>query len=264
MPEGHTVHRQARELRDCFAGSQVRVSSPQGRFADAAAILDGSTFERTDAHGKHLFAEFPGERWLHVHLGLYGAWTMGSGHAPPPRGAIRVRLESESAWADLRGPTACELVTPAEKAVIHARLGPDPLRRDADPSRAWARISTIGTPIGVLLMDQQVLAGVGNVFRAEVLYRARIDPHRPGRAVSLAEWEQLWTDLRGLMRAGVRAGRIVTTRPADRPRRRQRHPEDSHYVYRRTDQPCRICGTPVVTEVAAGRNLYFCPTCQRA
>ncbi|MDP9418294.1 MAG: Fpg/Nei family DNA glycosylase, partial [Actinomycetota bacterium] len=211
MPEGHTVRRQAQELRECFDGSVVHVSSPQGRFADGAALLDGSTLEGTDAHGKHLFVEFTGARWVHVHLGLYGTWTYGAGTAAPPRGAIRVRLESDSAWADLRGPTACEVVTPAQKAVIHARLGPDPLRRDGDATRAWARISRSATPIGVLLMDQTVVAGVGNVFRAEVLYRAGIAPHRPGRALRLEEWEALWTDLRRLMRAGVRAGRIVTT-----------------------------------------------------
>ena len=122
-----------------------------------------------------------------------------------------------------------------------------------------------GRAIGLLLMDQTIAAGVGNVYRAEVLYRARIDPHRPGRLVTRDEWDAMWADLVSLMRAGLRTGRIVTTRPADRDRRTGRvRPEDAHYVYRRTGLPCRICGTAVATEVMAGRNLFWCPRCQAA
>jgi formamidopyrimidine-DNA glycosylase len=114
-------------------------------------------------------------------------------------------------------------------------------------------------------MDQTIAAGVGNVYRAEVLYRAGIDPHRPGRLVTRDEWDAMWADLVSLMRAGLRTGRIVTTRPADRERRTGRvRPEDAHYVYRRTGLPCRICGTAVATEVMAGRNLFWCPRCQAA
>jgi formamidopyrimidine-DNA glycosylase len=114
-------------------------------------------------------------------------------------------------------------------------------------------------------MDQTVAAGVGNVYRAEVLYRAGIDPHRPGRLVTHDEWDALWADLVTLMRAGVRSGRIVTTRPQDRDRVSGRaRREDSHYVYRRTGLPCRVCGTPVAHEVMGARNLFWCPTCQPA
>ncbi len=252
-------------LRERFGGHAVRVTSPQGRFGDGAALLDGGILDATDAHGKHLFAAFPGERWLHVHLGLYGAWTLGEGPAPEPRGAIRVRLEGGGSWADLRGPTACDVFTPAQKAVIHARLGPDPLRRDADPEQAWARISRSRTGVGVLLMDQSVVAGVGNVYRAEALYRAGLSPYRPGREVGRATWDALWLDLVTLLRAGVRAGRIVTTRPEHRSRRSGRPTrEDSHYVYRRAGLPCRVCGTPVQTAVMVARNLFWCPHCQPA
>ena len=265
MPEGHTIHNLAREHAARFAGRALTVSSPQGRFAEGAALLDGRVLERTDAHGKHLWLGFDGELWLHVHLGLYGTWRFGDAPAAAPIGALRVRLEDGLTWADLRGPTVCEVVTPAGKAAVHARLGADPLRADADPSRAWARISSSRTAIGALLMDQSVVAGVGNVYRAEVLFRAGIDPYRPGRLVTLAQWQALWSDLRSLMRAGLRAGRIVTTRSEDRGRRSGRaRQEDAHYVYRRTGLPCRRCGTPVLTEPLVGRNLYRCPTCQPA
>jgi formamidopyrimidine-DNA glycosylase len=142
------------------------------------------------------------------------------------------------------------------------RLGPDPLRDDADERAAWQRIARSRAPIGVLLMDQSVLAGVGNVYRAEALFRAGIDPHRPGRDLSREQWLAMWRDIVVLMRAGLRSGRIVTTRPADRPRKGRPRSEDAHYVYRRTGQPCRVCGNPVATEVVAARNLFWCPSCQ--
>ena len=168
-------------------------------------------------------------------------------------------------WTDLRGATACEVLTRAEVAAILARLGPDPLRPRSDGGRAHRRIAASRTAIGTLLMDQTVLAGVGNVYRAELLFRHGVSPFRPGRGVDEALWTHMWADLTALMRAGVRLGRIVTTRPEDRDRRRGvAAREDAHYVYRRTGQPCRVCGTDVRTEVMVGRNLYWCPNCQSA
>jgi DNA-formamidopyrimidine glycosylase len=263
VPEGHAIRRQAREHAARFAGAPVHLSSPQGRFADGAALLDGRVLEGADAYGKHLWLEFAGDLLLHVHLGLIGGWTFGPEPAPEPWGALRVRLEGNGSYADLRGPNACEVHTVADRDAVVARLGPDPLRRDGTGDVAGARVSRSQVSIGQLLMDQSVVAGVGNVYRAESLFRAGIDPHRPGRQVMPEEWSGLWSDLVDLMRAGLRTGRIVTTRPADRGRRGGRvRLEDSHYVYRRTGLPCRVCGTPVATEVMAGRNLFWCPTCQ--
>lgn len=265
MPEGHTIHRLARELNRLLAGQIITAASPQGRFADGAARLDGRELRRVEPYGKHLFYRFDQPEALHVHLGLYGTIEIASLPAPAPRGALRLRLTGDGHYVDLRGPTACELLLPAERRAILARLGPDPLRPGVDPAPAWVRISTSRTPIGALLLDQSVLAGVGNVYRAELLFRHRIAPHRPGRAVAAADWDAMWLDLRRLMRTGVRAGRIVTTRPEHRDRRRgQPTRADSFYVYRRTGLPCRICGTEVRTELMGTRNLYWCPTCQAA
>jgi endonuclease VIII len=265
MPEGHTLHRLAHDLTDAFAGRPVRVSSPQGRFDAEARQLDGQVFEGAQAWGKQLFLEFAGERYVHIHLGLIGKLqlTPYDGDVPPPVGQVRLRLVGVDAVADLRGATACDLIGPAEKAVVHARLGADPLRRDAHPEQSWQRISTSRAPIGTLLMDQTVIAGVGNVFRAEVLYRHTLSPFRPGHDVTREEWEAIWADLSALLRAGVRRKRIVTTRVEDRPRRTRRPTvEESFYVYRRAGEPCRVCGTEVRTETMQGRNLFWCPTCQ--
>ena len=275
MPEGHTIHRHATEHRRLFSGDQLQVSSPQGRFAAGAARLDGRVMASAQPHGKHLFLGFtpsPGRRpdeWLHVHLGLIGGWTfaaLADGQAPPPpRGAVRVRLVGERGYADLRGPTVCEVLTTDDVKRVRARLGADPLRKDADPDRAGARIRRSVVPIGALLMNQEIVAGVGNVYRAEALFRARLDPWAEGRTLDVETWQGLWADLVGLLKTGVRQGRIVTTLPEHRDRRSgPARPEDAHYVYRRAGLPCRLCGTPVVTEPMVGRNLYRCPTCQQA
>ena len=267
MPEGHTLHRLARDQSLAFAGRPVHVTSPQGRFAAGAALLDGRVLDEVTSYGKHLFACF-GADTLHVHLGLYGNYTAGTGSPPLPRGALRMRWEGEGAdglgvWTDLRGATACEVLPAPEVDRILDRLGPDPLRPRSDGAVAHRRIARSRTAIGALLMDQSVLAGVGNVYRAEILFRHNVSPFRPGRGVDEAQWAAMWADLVTLMRAGVRLGRIVTTRPEHRARRRgavQR--ADAHYAYRRTGLPCRICGTDVRTEVMVGRNLYWCPVCQ--
>jgi endonuclease-8 len=264
MPEGHTLHRLAREQRRLFAGRPVRVSSPQGRFTDGAALLDGHVLARTEAYGKHLLHYYRDAPTLHVHLGLYGTFTTGTGAPPEPVGALRLRLVAGEAWTDLRGPTACELFEPAEVAGLFGRLGPDPLRRDADPERAWQRIRRSRTSVAALLMDQAVIAGIGNVYRAELLFRHRVDPFLAGQALPQVVWREMWLDLVALMRHGVRVGRIETLRPEHRPRR-LRLPlarGDANYVYFRAGRPCRVCGTEVRTEELVGRNLYWCPYCQ--
>ena len=269
MPEGHTLYRLAKEQTLLFAGRPVHVTSPQGRFEAGAALLDGRFLDGVQSYGKHLFATF-GPDVLHVHLGLYGTFTTGNGTPPPARGALRMRWEADGptgggVWTDLRGPTACEVLTEPEVDRILARLGPDPLVPRADPGKAHQRIGRSRTAIGALLMDQSVLAGVGNVYRAELLFRHRVSPFRAGRDVDADLWSRMWVDLVRLMKAGVRMGRIVTTRPEDRSRRTGAvRLEDARYVYRRTGLPCRVCGTEVRTEVMVGRNLYWCPVCQAA
>lgn len=276
MPEGHTLHRLAGRITDVFGGRVVRAGSPQGRFAAGAARVDGTRLLDADAWGKHLFIRFEGDQLIHVHLGLYGTFEVDDEHGdsiPDPIGQVRLRLVrlassgEGAAHADLRGATTCALLTPAEQVAVLARIGPDPLRADADPDRAWARIRRSSAPIGTLLMDQSVLAGVGNVYRAEVLFRHRIHPLRPGRSLRVSRWQAIWDDLVVLMTEGVGTGRIDTVRPEHTPEAMQRAPRvDDHggevYVYRRAGMPCHVCGRAVRTEVLGGRNLFWCARCQ--
>ncbi|WP_370618672.1 Fpg/Nei family DNA glycosylase [Mumia sp. Pv 4-285] len=278
MPEGHTLHRLALDLDAAFAGDTTWSSSPQGRFVDGAARINGRLMERAEAYGKQLFVAFAGvEEQVRIHLGLIGGLAIhesppGSGGvgdlgARPVVGQVRWRLESARAWADLRGATVCTLLTPDEKAAYLARLGPDPLRDDARPELAWQRVNRSRISIAALLMDQAVLAGVGNVYRAEILFRHNLDPFMEGRFLRRAEWDAVWGDLVGLMAYGVVHNRIDTVRPEHEPEAMGRPArKDDHggevYVYRRTHQPCLVCETPVRTEVVAGRNLFWCPRCQ--
>lgn len=269
MPEGHVTHRLAETISAEFGGQRVSSSSPQGRFSGEAAQITGRTLRVGTAYGKHLFIAFDEiNDQVHVHLGLAGRLTFGSGAPPSPAGAVRWRMVGAHGYADLRGPAACALLTPVEVEALLARLGPDPLRKDADPETGWQRVRRSATSIAALLMDQRVAAGVGNIFRAEVLYRQRIDPMMPGRLLRRAEWEALWDDLVDLMHQAFAVGRIDTVRPEHTPEAMGRPPRlDRHggevYVYRRAKQPCHACGSLIRTADVAGRNLFWCPTCQR-
>ncbi|MCH9735806.1 MAG: Fpg/Nei family DNA glycosylase, partial [Actinomycetia bacterium] len=209
MPEGHTLHRLARQHQRRFGRAPVDVSSPQGRFAEGAAAVSGRVLIKASAWGKHLFHHYDGGRAVHVHLGLYGTFTELAQPVPLPVGQVRMRMLGVEYGTDLRGPTVCEVIETPEIADVVAKLGPDPLRPNADPSPAWRRIAKSSRPIGALLMDQGVIAGVGNVYRSELLFRRRIDPLRPGAAISADEFDGMWIDLVALMKVGVRRGAIV-------------------------------------------------------
>lgn len=334
MPEGHSVHRIARQFASHFVGHRVVASSPQGRFAGGAAEISGMTMTQARAVGKQMFLEFDDRLWLRVHLGMYGAWdfagditadaTVASAggrmgqtnqrgtvvdapaastaagqqgenedslHSigaprrtrlrmsesekvgepldtfpPEPIGAVRVRLLTESAVADLRGPTACEVLQPEEVAAILAKQGPDPLVDDAAESeeRFVTTVRKKPTAIGLLLMDQSVVSGIGNVYRAELLFRARQNPHTPGRSVPEDTVRQLWKDWSYLLGLGVSTGQMMTIDGLEGEdyARALASRDDRHWVYHRAGKPCRVCGTDIVMEIAAGRKLYYCPYCQ--
>jgi endonuclease VIII len=295
MPEGNEIHRWAERHALAFAGKPVRVDGPQGRFLDSD-VLDGRKLLRVMAVGKHLGYDFGKDRILHVHLGLQGDFTEGSGALPAVKGALRLRMWSAAkvklpavpgeskrhawyseddgtghlqpeqiAWVELRGPMDCTVWTNAQWDALRERLGPDPLDGDG-PEKALAKIAKSKKPIATLLMEQDVMAGIGNIYRAELLYRARLSPFVLGKDVDAAVVKVMWKDAVVLMRAGMVDRRIVTTLAKDRPHKKgQALKEEAHYVYRRQGKPCFVCGTKVMKqENFAGRNLYWCPVCQAA
>ncbi|WGD36423.1 DNA glycosylase [Lysinibacter sp. HNR] len=353
MPEGHSVHRIARQFRRNFVGQICRVSSPQGRFAQGAAQLDGLRMVEAKAVGKQMFLEFESDRWLRVHLGIYGAWdfageilvddtiasaagrmgqtnqagtvagaaadrggvplTPAGGDAadsaaedsvssigaprrsrvsgasvtiarmrmaeydtvsqsevafpPPPVGAVRVRILTEKTVADLRGPTVCELATPAEIQAVIDRLGPDPENDSSQGAERTfiERVSKTSRPIGAVLMDQAVVSGIGNVYRAEILFRAGINPHTPAKNLTHEQLHDLWVDWVHLLSVGVRLGQMMTMDDLDPESYTlaMANRDDRHWVYKREGLPCRRCGTNIVLEEMATRKLYWCVECQK-
>lgn len=283
LPEGHTVHRLAAAFRQNFVGQTLRASSPQGRFTEGAGVLNGLALVSAEAWGKQMVLGFEGGVFLRVHLGLYGMWRFaGPGlerigrrtrrakddpaedadALPPPRGLVRIRLAGLRHVADLSGPTACVLTDAAGVAAMAASMGVDPLRMDAEPERAWRVIHASRSSLAVLLMRQDIIAGIGNIYRAELLFRGFLHPHRSGRDLSAPAWDALWTDTVDLLQDGLRTGRIITTLPDDRGGRGGPNRANGSYVAYRTGKPCRICETPIVSEAVAGRTLYWCQTCQ--
>ncbi|MDE0546958.1 Fpg/Nei family DNA glycosylase [Microbacterium sp. C7(2022)] len=331
MPEGHSVHRIARQFERNFVGRPVRATSPQGRFAEGAALLDQRVPTQVRAVGKQMFLEFDHDVWLRVHLGMYGAWDFageivvdptiaaangrmgqtnqrgtdletpildaagensltsigaprrarvhvrmseqtrgldddGDEWPPPVVGQVRLRLLTDATCADLRGPTACEVRTADEVAAVISKLGPDPLVDDhaEGEERFVSVVRRKPTPIGLLLMDQAVVSGIGNVYRAEILFRARQNPHTPGRDVREEVVRDMWRDWTRLLQIGVETGQMMTMDDLDPDayRRAMAHRDDRHWVYHRAGLPCRVCGTAVIVEEAASRKLYWCPSCQ--
>jgi endonuclease-8 len=261
VPEGHTIHRLARDHNRDLAGRPARASSPQGRFADGATRLDGMAPDRFEAWGKHEFGWFPSGEVLHVHLGLIGRWRRQPVPAATPIGEIRLRLEGEQHGWDLSGPAICALVTPEDVEATIARLGPDPLRADADPTRFIDRVRRSNAPIGTLLLDQKVIAGIGNVYRAEVLWELGIHPARPGRSVSVSDLQAMWDWLARQLRVGVRRNRIVTIDPAElgKPIHRVQRGEGVAVYHQ---EACPRCGGNLTTLDVAGRRIEACLTCQ--
>ncbi len=200
-----------------LGGQQVDVSSPQGRFAADATLIDGRTLDHASARGKHLFLDFDdlADLTLHIHLGLIGSFHVKQrSEEGTAASRARLRLEGRNHVAELRGPMICALIDePSRQSILH-KLGPDPLHEPdvlADGAgRAWSRISQSRKVIAELLLDQSVLAGVGNVYRCEVLFRHRIDPFTPGRELGRRLWDSLWDDLVALLPLGAAFSQILT------------------------------------------------------
>lgn len=208
----------------------------------------------------------------HEHFADRWFWTPAPFTAPQPYGTVRLRLVSAHGVADLSGPNTCELLDEEGVAAVLARLGPDPLRPDSDFSEFVKRCATRQKGIGEALMDQSVIAGVGNIYRAEVLYAARLNPFTPAREVTSRKLRRIWNWLEEYLPLGVESGRITTADPDDyatfveRELAAGREPQaiDSrYYVYQRQDRPCLCCNATIKLRVVGGRKLYWCPRCQR-
>ncbi|NII96157.1 formamidopyrimidine-DNA glycosylase [Microbacterium halimionae] len=244
------------------ANGRMGQTNQRGTVLEDQAIMD--------AAGENSLASIGAPRKARVHVRM-SEQTKGLAEddaewPPPIVGQVRLRLLTDSTCADLRGPTACQVQTSDEMAASVAKLGPDPLVDDpaVGEERFVSVVARKPTAIGLLLMDQAVISGIGNVYRAEMLFRARQNPHTPGREVPTATVRELWRDWVRLLSIGVETGQMMTMDDLDPEsyRRAMASRDDRHWVYHRAGLPCRVCGTAILLEEAAGRKLYWCPKCQ--
>ena len=262
MPEGHTIHRLSKDLRSDLGAGVVKATSPQGRFERGASLINKKLLVTSEAWGKHLFLTFSGETILHIHLGLIGKFRP-QALEHEPSDTVRLRLEGSRAW-HLTGPQKCALIPKEELLKVIDDLGPDPLRRDSKCEDFVSGLTNRKTPIAVSLLDQSVIAGVGNVYRAEFLFLLGIHPQRPSYDLTQTELEELWEVSVSQLRQGVRLNRIVTVSQTDSGTSPGRlKPEDALYVYKREGQPCRRCGSLIRVAKLAGRCCWWCDRCQR-
>ncbi len=260
MPEGHKTHFIARRHRERMAGQRLKVTSPQGRFCADAKKVSGRILETVEAAGKRIFYVFEGDRIVHVHLGRYGKFRELDSPPPAPVGQVRMRMFGETSTVDLTGPTTCCIIDAQEKRELIDRLGPDPLA-GGKKSDVWRSVSQSGKPIAALLLDQAIIAGVGNIFRAEVLFETRIDPSTPGNVLSKSDFDKIWKSLTKMMKVGLKYGRIisVTVREAGMPLA----DIDGKYRFRiYGKQTCPRCGSDIKTIEIGSRKLYVCEQCQ--
>jgi endonuclease VIII len=261
MPEGHLYHRLARDLNE-FTGCELAACSPQGRFTEGAAQINGARLEAVEAYGKHLLVRFAGDRTVHAHLGMRGKLLRVADPSRPPLPQVRLRLAGGDAAWDLIAPATCELLDDPGVAGLLAGLGPDPLREDADPNRAWTSLQAAPGALGAALLDQAVIAGIGNVFRAEALFACGQHSSRPAASLPRAEFDRLWATVRAMMGHGVTDGRIVTVAPPAGRSRTEVPEDEARYVYKQVC--CRRCGAPVASWILGGRTAYACPVEQPA
>jgi endonuclease VIII len=266
MPEGHSIHRVANTFGRDYLNSKVKIFSPQGRFESDAKLISGRRLIESTAVGKQLFLGFDNELTLRIHLGIYGKWNFYKvplSKAPEVWGTVRARFGVSNFSADLRGPTVCEVIDQAGVDLVLKRLGPDPLNPDPTGSEALkfvSKVSSSKAPIGALLMNQAVISGIGNVYRAELLFRAGLNPKTPGDRLSEDQLLSIWYDAVTLMRIGVKKGVMLTR---DDFLTGRVLPEDRYFVYKREGLACRMCNKKVAVEEFLARKLYFCPKCQK-
>ncbi|KAI9007683.1 DNA glycosylase [Hyaloraphidium curvatum] len=295
MVEGHGVARVAAAHRKLLLGKQFQARSPNGRFTDGAALINGRKLDRIESIGKNLFYFFTTASALptplssptfasssaqnasndesndavvvHVHFGMSGkarrvAYTPVSPPevevAPVPETKPTTRLELLNPRLGICVHFSCQTLDHGGIAFFDAwseKLGPDPLREDADKERLWSKMqASKNKPIGLVLMDQSFVAGIGNIYRAEILYKSRVHPETPASTVTRAAFETIWHHSVDLLQRGFRTGSILTVDPGD-----ARAPWTRRYIYNHAR--CR-CGAQVRSWKMGGRTAYACPDCQ--
>ncbi len=274
MPEGDTIFRAAQTMHRALAGR--RVSRFETGFAQLATVdrvspIAGRTIERVEAMGKHLLIFFSGGLVLRTHMRMNGSWHLyrhtdrwrrGRSHA-------RIVIETDQFLAVGFDVPVAEFVKEAqlERTPALQRVGPDLLRSDFDEEAALAKLrADPSRPVEEALLDQRVMAGVGNVFKSEILFVCGVHPFEPVGALDEATLERLVRTARAQLAANSGVPLPGATRAWQGPRRTtgRANPKESLWVYGRTGAPCRKCGTAIASRRQGlhGRSTFWCPACQ--
>ncbi|EGB07527.1 hypothetical protein AURANDRAFT_14007, partial [Aureococcus anophagefferens] len=260
MVEGHSVHRVATRHRSKLVGKTFRASSPNARFAEGAALIDGKEFAGIEAVGKNLFAWFGSgadEVCVHVHFGMAGNWAVfDAADEPETTATTRLRLAGHGVVSHLSAMTVAHGTRDGLYAEKRRKLGEDPLRDDADPERLWGKVAASKKSIGALVMDQSCFTGPGNIYRAEILFKAGVHPDRPGNSLSRDEFDLIWHHTVELLKRGYATGSILTVDKEDE----RKYGQIRRYIYNKAK--CPKCGSRVVSWDIAARTAYACETCQ--
>jgi endonuclease VIII len=274
MPEGDTIFRAARSMHLALSGQEV------SRFETAYAHLDrvnvdtpivGRTVVGVEAAGKHHLIVFSGDLVLRTHMRMHGSWHLyrhGEKWQRSPR-SMRIRIDTASWVAVGFNVPVAEFVTRKQLATTDAvaKLGPDLLGKELDRDEAIRRLLATGAqPIALSLLDQRVVAGLGNVYKSEVLFLAGVNPQTPASAMPKDTLERMLDLARGLLRANVRddsSAQIQTFRNLRRTSR-SIDPSQNRWVYGRAGKPCRRCGAPIEVKKMGveARSTYWCGRCQ--
>ena len=265
MVEGHGVHRVAVTHRRALVGKRFAATSPNGRFEHGARAIDGEPLRKIEAIGKNLFyfygdanAKAEEKKIVHVHFGMSGRFGVFDANTSPENTeTTRLRLEGHGLVALLSAMTV-DLVDEACFQKKKQQLGQDPLREDACPDTLWSKFCASRKSVGLALMDQAMFAGVGNIYRAEILYKAGVHPDEKCEDVDRTTFDSLWRHTVESMQRGFVNGSILTVDPEEA--LILGDPWTRRYVYNQTS--CGRCGARVRVWDMANRTVYACETCQ--
>jgi endonuclease-8 len=273
VPEGDTLFRAARTLHAALAGRTVtRFASvfPALTRVDEDAPLAGRTVEKVDAAGKHLLMHFSDALVLRTHMRMSGSWHLYRPGEPWRRPARdqRIRVETDAFVAVAFNVPVAEFLQ--GRALARQRdlraLGPDLLGATFDADEAVARLRALNAAVEVALLDQRAVAGIGNIYKSETLFAARVHPLTPVAVLSDDQLRRILEHARKLMHANVRLGSpaMIVTHPGLRTTSGQADAAEALWVYGRAGRPCRRCGTPIVRAKTGPhvRSTYWCPRCQ--
>lgn len=265
MVEGHGVHRTASAARKKLKGKRFKASSPNGRFTEGAKAVDGKNLTRVEAIGKNLFLFFSGSEGeelvvVHIHFGMAGRCRIAA--LPGPAATNTTRLELRNDEHDLVVHVSAMTVQFAGIELYEKKyraLGPDPLRDDADPERLWRSLRKSKKSVGEVLMAQELIAGVGNIYRAEILFKARLHPEQPASTLSRPAFLCMWRHSVELLQRGFLTGSILTVDEKDA--ERLGPPWTRRYIYNQSH--CGECGNRARSwQDKNNRTIYACPFCQ--